>query len=100
MLVTSEQSDTTITIVDARALAVAADEVEIRSSNQATLEMNTAPSHTGDDPTGANLISMFQTNSRAVLVERSLAVRLIRPNAAASLVNVQWGLVGESPAGF
>jgi hypothetical protein len=47
--------------------------------------------------TGATMTSMFQTNSTAVVAERSLAFTALRPNAYASLSNITWGVSSESP---
>lgn len=44
--------------------------VTIDASNQASLEMSDAPAHNSGTPTGASLVSMWQTNSVALKAER------------------------------
>ena len=44
--------------------------VTIDASNQASLEMSDAPAHNSHTPTGASLVSMWQTNSVALKAER------------------------------
>ena len=95
-------------LVDANALVANADAVRIRISQNASLEMDTAPGQsiaTGSPPAPAGaagsptpgLISMFQTNSTAILCERIFGFQLLRATAAQSISGVEWGLVG-SPA--
>jgi hypothetical protein len=100
VLVSGGQAAGKITLVDASQLVIASAPIELRSSDQAVLEMNDAPSHNSSTPTGASLVSMWQTNSRALLCERQFAVRVVGPNAVATITNVNWGVGGDSPAGF
>ena len=44
------------------------------------------------------VVSMFQTNSTAVLCERRIAFQPLRATAVQSLSGVEWGLVGSPPA--
>jgi hypothetical protein len=99
VVVSDGQGSGKITFVDATALAIASKPIELRSSDQAAIEMDSAPSHNASTPTGASLVSMWQTNNRALLCERQFAVKVIRPNGVASLTNAQWGNVGDSPTG-
>jgi hypothetical protein len=46
------------------------NQVAIDVSTEASLEMDSAPSGTSATPTAAQLVSMFQTNSMAIRVER------------------------------
>src|SRR5262245_14255790 len=43
---------------------------QVDTSQEASLEMSDAPTHDSSTPTGASLVSMFQTNSVAVRAER------------------------------
>ena len=45
----------------------------------------------------ASLTSMFQTNSVALLAERSIAFAPLRPNAYASVTSIGWGTSMDSP---
>ena len=55
-------------------------------------------SQTSVTGTGANMVSMFQTNSKALLAERALAVKAIRVGSYAHLTGVQLGASFDSPA--
>lgn len=46
--------------------------IDVRMSDQASIEMSTAPTGKSSDGTGASLVSMFQTNSKAFLVEHRI----------------------------
>ena len=49
-------------------------------------------------PTAVSTVSAFQTNTRLLLAERSIAVKAIRPNAFAHLTAVAIGETAGSPA--
>ena len=46
--------------------------IDVRTSDQASLQMDTAPTQDSVTPTASTSVSMFQTNSVAFLVERYL----------------------------
>jgi hypothetical protein len=100
LVVSDAQSSGRITFVDASSMAVATEEISLRSSEQATVEMSDAPAHNSTTPTATSLVSLWQTNSRCLLAERSIALKLVRENAAATLTGANWGSVGDSPVGF
>jgi hypothetical protein len=88
----------TVSLIDATGLVCAASPVEIRTSDQALIELATTSSMTSATGTGATATSMWQTNSVAILAERSIAFGSLRPNAFASLTSVNWGTAStESP---
>lgn len=62
--------------------------IQVSMSDQASLEMSDAPTGTSKTPTAAQVVSMFQTNSVAFLVERFLNWAKRRSSAVA------WGAVG------
>ena len=97
LLVSDGATAQTITLLDATAIAMAASEIELRSSTKAAIEMNTAPSHNSTTPTGAQLVSMFQTNNRCLLAERRIGVKVIRDRAVVKLTGVTWGAGSDSP---
>ena len=87
----------TALLVDANALVANADAVRIRVSPNASLEMTDAPAQATADgsppaPVAATgkVVSMFQTNSTAVLCERIFGFQLLRASAAQSLSGVAW----------
>jgi HK97 family phage major capsid protein len=51
---------------------VGGNNLDTRMSSEASLEMNNAPTGSTSTPTGSNLVSMFQTNSKAFLVEERI----------------------------
>jgi HK97 family phage major capsid protein len=58
-------------LVDEAEIYLADDgSVTLDASEQASLEMDSAPSHDSDTPTAASLVSMWQTNSIAFRAER------------------------------
>jgi hypothetical protein len=99
VLVTEGQGAGKVTFVDTSGLAIASEPIVLRSSDQASLQMDDAPTNASDTPTATSLVSMFQTNCRCLLAERHFAVKVAKPNAVASVTNVTWGNVGDSPAG-
>lgn len=101
VLVTGAQAVGTVTLVDASGLAVADEPIELRVSDQADVQMDTAPSSNSTTPTAASLVSLWETNNRALIAERRFGVAIVRPNSVASLTGVAWGATGDSPtAGF
>jgi hypothetical protein len=100
VLVSDGQGTGKVTLVDATGLAVADEPIDLRSSEHASIEMDSAPSHEATTPTAAQMVSMFQTNCRCLLAERNFAVKVIRPSSVATLTSVEWGGGTDSPTGF
>ena len=65
--------------------------VDVAMSREASLEMDSAPTHNSTTPTPAQLVSLFQTNSVAWRVERHLNWAKRRPGAVQMLTGVNWG---------
>lgn len=65
--------------------------VDIAMSTEASLEMDSAPTHNSDTPTPAELVSMFQTNSVAFRAERTINWARRRASAVAWMNNITWG---------
>lgn len=65
--------------------------VDIAMSTEASLEMDSAPTHNSDTPTPAELVSMFQTNSVAFRAERTINWARRRASAVAWMDNITWG---------
>lgn len=63
--------------------------LQVNVSDQASLEMSDAPTGTSVTPTAASVVSMFQTNSVAFLVERFVNWQKRRPSAVV-WANVGW----------
>lgn len=65
--------------------------IDVSMSREASLEMDSAPAHNSTTPTPAQLVSLWQTNSVAWRVERSLNWAKRRPEAVQVLGTVKWG---------
>lgn len=64
--------------------------VAVDASREASLEMDNAPTGSSATPTGASLVSMFQTNSVAFRAERTINWAKRRAGAVAVLGGVNW----------
>ena len=94
----SAQTTNRLTLADASAIIYADDGVEIRQSEQAAVEMDDAPTNaSGPSVTATTLVSMFQTNCRALLAERRLAIRVVDTYSVVSMTGAQWGIGSELP---
>lgn len=72
--------------------------VQVKMSDQASLEMADNPAHDSTTPTGATaMVSMFQSNSIAFLCERFINWSRRRPSAVAYLTGVAWGTPTGTP---
>lgn len=81
--------------VDPEAVIVAMGEAEIRTSQQADIEMEDTPSNaSGTTVAQAQMTSMFQTNSTAIIGEVSANWRVIRDNAVVIHDLQGFGLAG------
>lgn len=69
--------------------------VAVDMSREASLEMSDAPAHNSTTPTGASLVSMFQTNSVAIRAERTINWARRRTNSVVRLTGAQFG--GDLP---
>jgi hypothetical protein len=86
-----------LTIADASAIVYGEDGIEIKSSETAAVEASTTPTGSSASPTAVSLVSCFQTNTRALLVEQRIAVRVVDTNAVATVSGLLWGSSTDSP---
>jgi hypothetical protein len=101
----SESLGADVIVTEGTAIVATASEVELESSEAATVEMDTAPSGSiansasPPQPVASTLVSMFQTGSVAMKVQRAFdwapvrAVHTVRIVGAGNL----WGLEDGSP---
>lgn len=81
-----------VALVNAQDIYFADDgDVSVDMSREASLEMADNPSHDADTPTGASLVSLWQTNAVGFRAERALNWKKRRPSAVAALASVNWG---------
>jgi HK97 family phage major capsid protein/HK97 family phage prohead protease len=72
--------------------------INVDMSREASLEMDTTPSHTSTSPPESQLVSLWQTNSVGFLAERTINWAARRAEAVQVLENVNWGAPAGSPA--
>jgi hypothetical protein len=97
--VSDGQTANTMTLVDPTGLATSMGELELRSSEQADIEMEDAPSNASATSVAqASMTSMFQTNSRCLRAERTISVKAVRTNAFFHMTGVSVGDDAGSPA--
>jgi len=72
-------------VVDASQLAMASETITLRASSFAALAMDDSPS-----PGAQNLVSMFQTNSTAILAERRFGSQRLRDGAVVVISGAEY----------
>jgi HK97 family phage prohead protease len=93
-VIISEAAGNTVTLVNAGDIYLADDGgVQVDMSDSASLQMvdNPTGTSTGTDPVEATLVSMFQTNSVAIRVERFINWARRRPTGIATITGATWG---------
>ena len=81
----------TAALVDCAQIAAAAGEVDVRVSSNADIEMSDAPGHDATTPTGASLVSMFQSNGLAMKATATIAVTRLSEAGAVLVEDIAWG---------
>lgn len=81
----------TIMLVDATGLAGDSELITIDASNQTSIEMLDAPTNNSVTPTPSTVVSMFQTDSTAVLATSWFGAYRFRDTAVATMSGVEWG---------
>jgi hypothetical protein len=69
--------------------------VTLDASREASIEMSDAPAGDSTVPTGASLVSMYQTNSIAIRAERYINWVKARTTAVSFMDDVNWGSIGS-----
>jgi HK97 family phage prohead protease len=81
-----------VVLVNATDVFLADDgDVSVDTSMEASLEMSDAPAHDASTPTGASLVSLWQTNSVGVKAERIINWMRGRTQSVAYLTSADWG---------
>ncbi len=93
VLVSSAADAGTLTLIDASGVAGNAETVTIESSGHADLEMQDVTAGSMLTPTGAAMVSLWQTDSTAIRAAIWFGVLRVRPDAVAVLQSIQWGPV-------
>jgi hypothetical protein len=100
IIVSDGIADNSMTLVDASQIvvAVADPQLELRTSSQASIEMSDSPSQNSETPQPSTLVNAFQANLQVLIAERNFAIKVIGPNAAATLTDITWPSGQDSPA--
>lgn len=97
-VIVSQAAGTTVTLANASDIWLA-DEggVNVDMSTDASLQMvdNPTGTSTGADPVEATLVSMFQTNSVAIRVEKFINWARRRATGVATITGAEWGDEGS-----
>ncbi|TDU31312.1 HK97 family phage major capsid protein [Panacagrimonas perspica] len=72
-----------IALIDASGIAFGEGGSEVRSSDQASIEMSDTPGGDSVTPTGSSMVSLYQTNSTALLIEFETNWDRVRPGSVA-----------------
>jgi HK97 family phage major capsid protein len=75
-------------LIDGSGLAVNAETPTVDVSQEADIEMSTTPASASDTPTAAQMVSMFTTNSTALLATAWVAFQRLRTNAVAVVTGI------------
>lgn len=91
-MVSSVMPAKTIRLIDASGIAANAEAVDLAASDQADIEMaSSALVQDAGTGTGTNLVSMFQSNAKAIKATVRFACEKVRADAVAEITNCQWG---------
>lgn len=83
-------------VIDATAIVASDEGLVVDTSRHASLQMDSAPTMTGAEsgspsaPVAAQVVSMWQTNSRAIRVVRRVSYELTRPGGVAVISGASW----------
>jgi hypothetical protein len=78
-------------LLDAGQIAGAGGEVDVQVAQSASVEMSDAPTGSSATPTGAQLVSMFQTNAVAMRAVAAIAAEVLRDGAISIVTGINWG---------
>ncbi|NIG13013.1 phage major capsid protein [Pantoea sp. Al-1710] len=96
-VIVSQYIDNSLILVDAPNIYLADDgAVAIDISTEASLEMQSTPTHDSITPTPIELVSMFQTNSVAVRAERWINWQRRRDAAVSVITDVDYSVTAGS----
>ncbi len=100
ILLSDGTTSNSITLLDASQIAVAVPDpqIELRTSNQADVELSNTPTQELQNPTASTVVSAFQSNLQILIAERAFGIKAIGQNAVATLTGVNWAGGQDSPA--
>ncbi|MCO5058602.1 MAG: phage major capsid protein [Rhizobiaceae bacterium] len=80
----------TLRLLNGAAIGGNAEPIVLDSSNQTSLEMADDPANDASVPTAAQMVSMWQTHSTALLAKVFFAARRMRVDAIAEVTGIGW----------
>lgn len=80
-----------IALIDASGIAVGEGVTEVKASSHASIEMDSEPNGDSVTPTGSEMVSLYQTNSTALLVESEINWRAVRSGSVAIIEGAVYG---------
>jgi len=81
----------TVLLLDASGFAASTTTISVRASTVADLELLSSPTGDSSTPQAASLVSMFQTDSVALLAEATFAFAPLRERCVVMLEGAAWG---------
>ncbi len=96
-IATDAVDDGDVFALDASGIAADSGGVTLDTSREAALELATNPANNSGTPTesAANMVSLFQTNSAALKVNRLFGVKPVRDGAVAEMTGATWGVAAS-----
>lgn len=85
-----------IYLVDASGIAADADTIDLSVSEHGLVELSDTPTQNALTGAGANMVSLWQTNSIGMLASTYFGVRRLRTNTVAVLTGIEWGAEASS----
>ena len=79
-----------IVLLDPTGIAIVEGPGRVRTSEEAAIHMVDETTMNSTTPTPATLVSMWQSNSVAILTEREMNWRVVRPNAVSLITNANY----------
>lgn len=79
-------------LIDCRGLVSASDELQISLTENAMIEMDSAPTGASDTPVGAStaMVSLFQAEALAVKAVLAFGLKVLRPSAVHVIESISW----------
>jgi hypothetical protein len=90
-LVSDGLATDSLALVNAASFAAAVESIQDRTTDSASFEMSATPANQIRTPTAAQMVSMFQTDSRAAMLEIFFAWEKLRDDAIAIVEDISWG---------
>jgi HK97 family phage major capsid protein len=94
--VPADSSGSAVILLDAQQILFAGGPVEIATATHATVEMLDNPTNNSATGTATTLVSLWQTNSAALRVERFVSWQVARPEAVAWLSGVNYAATAST----